>query len=259
MSSRADETERVREALRKKYADELLIEEFSSPIGSRPYKHADAVGIWLHPSRGNDISYYEIKASRSDWLNELDHPGKSDPVAKYCDRIWLVTTDESVARYEEIPETWGWMVLRGKRFNVLKQAPKMNPVWDRDFIVRVAQYSQRAFHSTISQIESDAYKYGREQAERFNGREALLKQAEKQRKKLSEYHEKLDMFHQETGISQYGDAEYYRRILSVADKLVDIERERGRLDLQKLGQAGYNLQTIKETIAKIEALLSELK
>mgnify|MGYP000731094661 CR=1 FL=1 len=43
----------------------------------------------------------------------------------YCDFFYLFTTDEKVAKLEEIPENWGWMTERGGKIFILKKAPKL--------------------------------------------------------------------------------------------------------------------------------------
>ena len=51
---------------------------------------ADAMALGLWPSRGNYLHGFELKVSRSDWLNELKDPAKAEAIAKYCDMFSLV-------------------------------------------------------------------------------------------------------------------------------------------------------------------------
>ena len=124
-----DKTNRVVERLRKRYHEELFITEFrNAPSG---FTHrADVLVVYLHPSRGKIIEYFEVKALRSDWIKEKNSPSKSDEIAKHCDKIWLVTAEEEIAQIDEIPETWGWMDIVGGKVKYLKDAPflKANPI-----------------------------------------------------------------------------------------------------------------------------------
>ncbi|MEM0143689.1 MAG: hypothetical protein QXL94_07035 [Candidatus Parvarchaeum sp.] len=149
-------TAKVKKRLLKRYHEELCITEFKDAPSNADHR-ADMLVIYLHPSRGKLIEYFEIKASRGDWLKELSTPSKSDKIARSCDKIWLVTADEEVARLEEIPETWGWMYLKGQQLKIKKEAPKQEPVFDKDFVITVAQYSSREFNQKLMAATDKAY------------------------------------------------------------------------------------------------------
>jgi hypothetical protein len=97
--------------LRTKYPHDRYALFFDVPdavsLDQRRRIDAIACGIWK--SVGRNIEGFELKASRSDWLREVKQVDKADPFLKLCDRFWLVTTDASVAKIEEIPAAWGWM------------------------------------------------------------------------------------------------------------------------------------------------------
>lgn len=73
-----------------------------SPFGSR----ADALVMSLWPTRGFELTGFEFKVSRGDWLGELRNPGKADRIARYCDR-WCVFAAPGVVRKSELPPGWG--------------------------------------------------------------------------------------------------------------------------------------------------------
>jgi len=150
-------TERIREKLRSKYKDDLLLEEFTTPSDSGYNNHADAIAISCHPARSTNIEYFEIKSLRNDWLKELKTPSKSEILTRYCHKIWLITSTQDIARIDEIPDNWGWMFLKNKRLKILKEAPKLEPVFDIGFIIRVAQYSKREFNNEIWSVRNKAY------------------------------------------------------------------------------------------------------
>lgn len=90
-------------------------------------RSADAIAMSLWPSRGLDLSGFELKVSRSDWLHELNQPQKADEIAPYCDFWWLVVADESIVLEGELPPTWGLMaaVGRGRSLKIIKEAPRL--------------------------------------------------------------------------------------------------------------------------------------
>lgn len=101
--------------------------EVSNAAGYNRTRSADAVAMNLWPSRGLAVHGVEIKLTRSDWLRELRDPAKSEPIQKYCDRWWVAVADDSVAQPEELPATWGLLVLRGKKLVQVKEAPVLKP------------------------------------------------------------------------------------------------------------------------------------
>ena len=184
-------TSRVIERLRKKYKEEFFIEEFrNAPSG---FTHRiDGVAITLHPSRGKFIECFEVKALRSDWLKELRTPSKADTIAQHCHKIWLVTTDETVARLQEIPDTWGWMVLKGNRFEVKKVAPVQDPTFDTDFVITLAQYCKQEYNSAIYDAQRRAYDEAKVVAESRYDKEYWKQESERNAKKIKDMEEKFE-------------------------------------------------------------------
>lgn len=112
----------IRAALRRKYAPDkgyVVMEEVRNHTGftgASKTRSADMIVVGVWPSRGLTIHGIEIKASRSDWLRELEDPSKAEAFAQYCDR-WSVVTAKGVVdpAVEDIPPTWTVTELRGKR------------------------------------------------------------------------------------------------------------------------------------------------
>lgn len=115
--------------IRKKFPENeyALMEEVSDGAGLNRSRSADFILVNLWPSRGLHISGLELKSFRSDWLRELKMPEKAENIFKFCDYWWLITTDETIAKIEEIPPTWGWMAVRGEKIIIKKDAPKLTP------------------------------------------------------------------------------------------------------------------------------------
>ena len=96
------------------------------PLGSHGDTTADAVIVGNWPSAGYEIQGFEIKVSRSDWLNEVKHPTKNDMTKQFCDRWWLLIASETMLKEGELPDDWGLMVAHGKGIRIVKEAPKLD-------------------------------------------------------------------------------------------------------------------------------------
>lgn len=102
------------------------------------------MGEW--PSTGNELHGFEIKISRSDWLNEVKNPRKNESVKSYCDRWWLVIADENMVKPGELPDDWGMMVWqgKGKRLKVVKKAPKLDAQpMDHCFVASLLRHNDK--------------------------------------------------------------------------------------------------------------------
>lgn len=112
-----------------------LLQEVRDAAGFGASRSADGIAMSLWPSRGLLVEGIEVKSYRSDWLRELKNPKKAENIFKYCDKWWLITAEESVAKLEEIPATWGWLSVKGKRICTMKEAPRLKPIpLDKSFI-----------------------------------------------------------------------------------------------------------------------------
>ena len=246
---------KVKEALIRKYKDELFIPEFrDAPSG---YSHRiDALLVWLHPSRSKHVECFEIKVSRADWLAELEHPLKSDGVAKHCDNIWLVTSNDKVARIEEIPDSWGWMSLKGMRLKVLKDAPDLEPIFDREFVITIAQAVDQKLDVLTSAAENIGYEQGYKKGKAFFFPEAEKREHERLVRELASLQEKFDAMKKITGRDfWWEDVEGVKDIVGAVIKLRDMREKytfealEDRLeDMQtKLDAAKVSISKLKDT------------
>lgn len=83
----------IHTALRARFAlpEYALMFEVRSGTGhSSQVRYADAMALGLWPSRGLELTGFEIKVSRSDWLRELKEPQKADRIGRFCDRWYVV-------------------------------------------------------------------------------------------------------------------------------------------------------------------------
>lgn len=246
-------SEKAIERLRIKYREDLLLEEFTSPDNSN---RADAIGISLHPSRSTDIVYYEIKASESDWLKELDKPSKSEGLAQYCDRIWLVTETQDVARLDEIPENWGWMFLRNKRFKVLKEAPKVSPIIDKNFLIRIAQYSSREFNHKLWKAGNEAYIKAKKDIEAQMDSDYWKQQFERKEKRVDKLEKMQNEFEKATN-NYFYEPEKVKEFVTLTNALIELKKTTSSLD--DWWNIRTSLRRLKELIVVVENAIKEMK
>lgn len=105
----------------------VLMPHVRDATGFAGTRTADAVAFGLWPSRGMEVEGIEIKVSRSDWLRELKEPQKAQEIFQYCDRWWLVVPDKDIVKQDELPSTWGMMVVKDNKIAKKVLAPKLNP------------------------------------------------------------------------------------------------------------------------------------
>jgi hypothetical protein len=91
-------------------------------VGTSSNRRCDGVAIGMWGSTGRLIHGFEVKMSRSDWLRELKDVTKADPFLERCDRWWLVTGHAAVAKAEEVPAAWGWMVATKSGLRIQRPA-----------------------------------------------------------------------------------------------------------------------------------------
>lgn len=72
-------------------------------------RRCDAIYVGFTSTSGRLLIGHEVKASRTDWLNELSNLGKADTWADQCHEWWLVTVP-GVVKDGELPAGWGLML-----------------------------------------------------------------------------------------------------------------------------------------------------
>lgn len=94
----------------------------ANATGSGARRTCDALAMGLWPSRGLELIGFECKSHRSDWLRELKNPEKAEPVAKFCDRWFIVAANAQVVKPEEVPALWGLLVAEESKLVLAKDA-----------------------------------------------------------------------------------------------------------------------------------------
>jgi hypothetical protein len=104
-----------------------FMEQVRNGVGYGANRTADAVAMGVWPSRGLLLYGFEVKISRGDWLRELKKPEKAEDVVCYMDRWYVVASDDTVVKLEELPPTWGLLVAKGAGLRVAKESPALTP------------------------------------------------------------------------------------------------------------------------------------
>ena len=84
----------------------------------------DALVLDRYLTRGHrEVAGYEVKCNRADVLRELRNPAKAEAWSRYCHRFWLVAAEPGLVTVDELPATWGLMVVEDTtRLTVVKRA-----------------------------------------------------------------------------------------------------------------------------------------
>ena len=188
----------IREALRARYPmpEYVLMEEVANSTGGPARRAADAVAVSLWPSRGLNITGFEIKTARNDWLRELKEPAKAEEIAQYCD-YWFMVTTPDIIKPGELPAGWGHMEWSGARWKFVAPAPRRENITplSRGFVAammrRAGEIDERVIRERVEQQTSDVRKQEAKRAE-----EAIARATAKH----NELRESLEKVKAKTGI-----------------------------------------------------------
>lgn len=128
---------------------------------------ADAVAMSCYPSRGLEIHGFEIKVARSDWLRELQEPGKADPMWQNCDRWWIVAPP-GVVDPKELPAGWGlYQAGRGGlRAKVKAGLERRAKALDRGFVASLLRNAVLGYGPDRPEVLRGIHAAAREEARR---------------------------------------------------------------------------------------------
>ncbi|MGV3605229.1 MAG: hypothetical protein ACO1RA_02395 [Planctomycetaceae bacterium] len=166
--------------------DGCVLFEVPDATGLNKTRSADAISMNFWPSRGLLIEGYEYKCQRGDWLKELKTPEKADGFFSKCDMWWLITSDDKIAKVDEIPAGWGWIAVKAKKLHVkVKATRREKPIYDRNFIAgllraatKVQKRENRKDHQEQDRLFNEAFNKGVETGKKANEGEAARLQAE---------------------------------------------------------------------------------
>jgi len=143
----------------------VFLTEVQSPRSSYGAggRRIDALYIGFTSSRGHMIEGHELKVSRSDWLHELDQAHKAEEWWSHCHKWWVVASDSSIVKPEELPEGWGLMVPNPRtktRMDVIVKASVKEPIVTFELLLEIAKkldtMRSEAVHKARVEIREEA-------------------------------------------------------------------------------------------------------
>ena len=231
--------------------------ELRNDAGFKASRSADFVAMNTWPSRGLELHGIEVKTDRRDWLRELKDPAKSAPIQAFCDFWWLATDDSRIAEVDEIPSTWGLIVLaKGGRFVARKPAPKLEAQQlSRGFVAAMLRNAKNGTvpAESINELVEERVK---RQAERDRSGEEL--ELARLRRETSELKGRVTEFEQASGIAIDGRYQWPHSLrdpktLGVAvRRLLEADDTIAHLKLQADG-VRKQFADVSATIAGLEA------
>lgn len=154
------------------FREYLVLSQVRSSTGSTA-RRADALALGLWKSRDLQIHGFEIKTSRTSWLQELSNPEKAEEIGQYCHSWWVVSSDPSIVNPAELPKTWGLYVVEDDSLQKVVAAADLTPrPMDAAFVACLvkAAVGQQASESSAAEMERQykaGYEKGREEGRRL--------------------------------------------------------------------------------------------
>lgn len=129
--------------------------EVSNATGYGIKSYADAVAMGVWPSTGHEIHGFEVKVSRSDFLNEMKNPEKAMPIMQYCHR-WSLVCPANMVKPDEVPATWGiyWFkegVIRKARQAPMLEARPLTPAFVASVVRRAGERDAAAINQAVNE------------------------------------------------------------------------------------------------------------
>jgi len=251
-------TEEITKALHKRYDDQAnsyaFLEQVGNSTGFACNRHADAIAVSLYPSRGLDITGFEIKASRQDWTHELKNPEKAEEIAQYCHYWYLVLGDADIVQFAELPTNWGLMIPQDKEtLKIAKQAVfnKKAKKIDMPFLCAILRKAQKQLiePAKLDMRYREGYKEGIKQT-----REDCESSVKFAKEELKELRQKIKTFEQTCGFSisnwQFKPEEVGKAVNDVLNGAYKRELK----NLKRLHEKAQEcIKSIEESIKQVES------
>lgn len=247
MGDALDTTNDLFDRLRARYSGNdgtILLEGVGNGAGFRNSGWSDAIAMQTWPSKGLRLIGFEVKATRSDWLRELDKPQKNEEWQSQCHE-WYVVAPKDIVKLEELPSSWGLLVPKGKTgLRIASRSEreiegKTVPLGLVAAVFRAAETSRR------EAVRPETERVRRETAEGF---EYELK---KHRKAAQDAADKYDQLIRSIGGRTFEDPE------SVVAKVAAMSSLKIDWMLGRMSKLGAELRDAAEVIDRHYAKLTE--
>lgn len=230
----------------------LFLTQVRSSTGSAD-RIADAMAFNMFNSTGYEILGFEIKVSRPDFLSELKDMSKSNEIMSYCDKWYLVVSDEKIVQDGELPKNWGLLVLKNNKLVMkVRPVPQKAIPMPMSFIAsllrRSADEVNRIRSNYIKREEikteiEEARKKGYEEARGYSGRQT--------EEALKSLRETVSEFEKSSGITleNWRGKEYAKSLGMYAKVALNLDDYTLR----------YGIKGIEDTISSLQSAISDMK
>lgn len=154
-------------------------------------RSADAIAMGLWRSRGIELQGFEIKVDRRDWVRELKNPEKAEPIARFCDRWWIVVSDPEIVKEGELPVSWGLIAPRANDLVAVVEAPKLDAVpMTRAFLAALMRAAHKVSpnEKAVADARRAGIEIGRERERtRFGGDAEMRRELESLRRSVAAF------------------------------------------------------------------------
>jgi hypothetical protein len=209
----------ILDRLEKRYSRPhwIFLRELRNDTGFQSTRACDALAVGMYHSRGQSLVGFEKKVSRADWLRELREPEKAEAIARFCDQWYVVISDKEIVNLDELPSTWGLLLIVGSKLTTLRDAPTLTPKpIDRGLLAAIVERSieQAVQPYMVTKAEAKAQELSAEFARGKNSAARELESAQRLR-------ENVAAFEKASGIQidgYFGGRDLGERVKSVRDK-----------------------------------------
>jgi hypothetical protein len=225
--------------------------EVRDGTGFHASRSCDALVISLWPSRGLEISGFEFKVSRQDWVKELANPAKAEAIAAYCDRWWLCVSNTGIVQPGELPPTWGLMDASGDSLKVVKEAEKLKPIeLDRLFVAAIARSAQK--HSPGAAAIAAAVKAARDEWEKRERKDESYR-AQRDSEEINRLKRSIEEFEAASGIriSSWDAPKIGQAVKLILNRKIGLAED--------VSHAAAQLERVTKALRELEALPALLK
>lgn len=136
----------------------VFIEQVAPATGfSHRSTWIDAMVINMWPSEGLHREAFEVKVSRSDFLNEINDPHKNTWFKANNHKFWYVTAPGVIKTEDEVPEGCGWLLAQKGRLVVKKQATHrdIDDRIDNEFFCAIARAMEKEQDAAQRRMRQD--------------------------------------------------------------------------------------------------------
>jgi hypothetical protein len=143
----------------------VILEEVPNGTGGHQSRWIDVAVFETWPSKGLSRSAFEIKVSRSDFVNELRQPEKHQWCKECFHYFWFVAPKD-VIKEEELPTNAGWMYPAGERLCVKRHAvrndtPRLDDKLLAAFMRAAGKGIDKAIKTMTNDVLADSQEYKR--------------------------------------------------------------------------------------------------